>query len=403
MVIASTLLMVGSTATGITTVKADRMGDAKSAISQQKQHNSTLMAQLSAQENKVAKLNDAVANKQVAITHNQQDIKTTQQTLDQLANKVQSTKKDLAARKAVLRQQLISLQRESNDGATSNIYLNFILDSRNFSDLVSRAMTLSKISSANKRALDVVNQLKEQLLDLQTDQQAKKTHLVAVQAQLVQAKKGLEADKKSAQQQQQLLAKKLKDNKGVLAGLQAKLTQVQAELQAQALAATKAQARAKAQAAQAKTMSAVAKATSVTNVTSSSTGTTTTTTNLTASAQPSANGGSLITNMAKFIGVPYVWGGTSPSGFDCSGLVQYAARMSGISLPRTSQQQSTVGTYESVSSAQPGDLLFWGGVGSAYHVAVYIGNGMFIHAPQPGENVKVGSIAYFTPSFARRI
>lgn len=105
----------------------------------------------------------------------------------------------------------------------------------------------------------------------------------------------------------------------------------------------------------------------------------------------------------KYLGVPYVWGGTTPRGFDCSGLVQYVARENGVILPRTSQQQSTCGTYIPLSQIQPGDLLFWGGVGTSEHVALYLGNGQYIHAPQPGQNVKIGRLDWFTPSFGRRL
>ncbi|AXX64733.1 peptidoglycan endopeptidase [Bombilactobacillus bombi] len=105
----------------------------------------------------------------------------------------------------------------------------------------------------------------------------------------------------------------------------------------------------------------------------------------------------------KYLGVPYVWGGSTPNGFDCSGLVQYTARENGINLPRTSQQQSTYGTYVPLSQIKPGDLLFWGDVGTAEHVAIYLGNGQYIHAPAPGQNVKVGKLQWFTPSFGRRL
>lgn len=103
------------------------------------------------------------------------------------------------------------------------------------------------------------------------------------------------------------------------------------------------------------------------------------------------------------MGVPYVWGGTSPSGFDCSGLVQYVYRDAGINLPRTSQQQAQAGTPVSLSNAQPGDLLFWSNGGRVYHVAIYIGGGEYIHTPRPGRNVSIGNVRSFTPSSARRV
>ena len=81
------------------------------------------------------------------------------------------------------------------------------------------------------------------------------------------------------------------------------------------------------------------------------------------------------------LGVPYVWGGETPGvGFDCSGLVQWACRQAGISLPRTSGAQFAATTQISLADIQPGDLLFYGPGGSD-HVAMYIGGGTMIEAP----------------------
>ena len=143
---------------------------------------------------------------------------------------------------------------------------------------------------------------------------------------------------------------------------------------------------------------------------SANTSTTSASSSASASQAPASNtssvsvsGGSIASNAAKYIGVPYVYGGTSPSGFDCSGLIYYAAKEAGINLPRTSQAQSTLGSYVSVSDLQAGDLVFWGGVGSAYHVGIYIGGGQYLHAPAPGQSVTIQSMAYFAPSFGRRL
>jgi len=106
----------------------------------------------------------------------------------------------------------------------------------------------------------------------------------------------------------------------------------------------------------------------------------------------------------SYLGVPYLWGGTSPSGFDCSGLVQYVYKhAAGITLPRVTTGQESCGQEVSLNALQPGDLLFFGTRGSTYHVAIYIGNNQFVHAPKPGDVVKVTNMAYFYPSFARRI
>ena len=115
------------------------------------------------------------------------------------------------------------------------------------------------------------------------------------------------------------------------------------------------------------------------------------------------SGNNVVSYAESFIGVPYVYGGTTPSGFDCSGFVQYVYNHFGKSLPRTTTQQENCGTQIPVSQAQPGDLYFWGNKGSAYHVAICVGNGKYIAAPEPGQSVSIGSTQYFQPSFAVRL
>ena len=103
-------------------------------------------------------------------------------------------------------------------------------------------------------------------------------------------------------------------------------------------------------------------------------------------------GQKLVNTAKKYLGVPYVWGGTSPKGFDCSGLVQYVCRQNGISVPRVAASQKGAGTPVSRANLQPGDLVFFGNGGRISHVGIYVGNGNMIHAPQTGDVVKISSI-----------
>lgn len=123
----------------------------------------------------------------------------------------------------------------------------------------------------------------------------------------------------------------------------------------------------------------------------------------TVSAPSSSSTGSAVSIAQQYLGVPYVWGGSSTSGFDCSGLTQYVFAQMGISLPRTTYGQETVGTRISLSQAQVGDLLFWGSAGSTYHVAIYMGNNTFIHAPSEGGVVEIRDFNWFMPDFAVRL
>jgi cell wall-associated NlpC family hydrolase len=119
-------------------------------------------------------------------------------------------------------------------------------------------------------------------------------------------------------------------------------------------------------------------------------------------APPNVHGGVVGVAM-RYLGVPYVWGGASPRGFDCSGLVMYAFAQIGVSLPHSSYAMFNMGTPVSMGQLQPGDLVFFSG---ASHMGIYVGGGQFIHAPHTGDVVKISSLSgYYSSAFigGRRI
>jgi peptidoglycan DL-endopeptidase CwlO len=112
---------------------------------------------------------------------------------------------------------------------------------------------------------------------------------------------------------------------------------------------------------------------------------------------------SVVAIAQRYLGVPYRWGGASPAGFDCSGLVMYVFAQVGVSLPHSSYAQYGAGSPVSRDQLQPGDLVFFDGLG---HVGIYVGGNSFIHAPHSGDVVKISSMTgWYASTYvgARRI
>jgi cell wall-associated NlpC family hydrolase len=114
-------------------------------------------------------------------------------------------------------------------------------------------------------------------------------------------------------------------------------------------------------------------------------------------APPNVHGG-VVGIAMRYLGVPYVWGGSTPRGFDCSGFVAYVFAQIGVSLPHSSYAMFGMGTPVSISELQAGDLVFFTG---ASHMGIYIGGGQFIHSPHTGDVVKISSLSgYYSSNFA---
>ena len=130
-----------------------------------------------------------------------------------------------------------------------------------------------------------------------------------------------------------------------------------------------------------------------------------------AASQRAANtamGDKIVSTAKKYIGTPYVYGGRSPSGFDCSGFTSYVYQENGVSIPRTSGEQSQYGSPVNKESLKAGDVVCFGcGSHSVNHVGIYIGDGQFIHSPSPGKSVTIEALnsAYYSKTYicARRM
>ncbi len=120
------------------------------------------------------------------------------------------------------------------------------------------------------------------------------------------------------------------------------------------------------------------------------------------SAVVSTKGQAVVELAKKYLGTPYVYGGSAPGGFDCSGFVYYIYKQMGVTLNRVADDQMRNGTWIATHNLQPGDIVgFSNGSGYVNHVGIYAGNGMMIHSPQTGDVVKYESIV--TGNYGRRL
>lgn len=127
----------------------------------------------------------------------------------------------------------------------------------------------------------------------------------------------------------------------------------------------------------------------------------------TADTGTSSKGSEIVKTAQKYMGVPYVWGGTVPTGWDCSGYTQYVMRESGITIPRTAAEQYNTGVAVDKANLKVGDLVFFTTYKSgASHVGFYMGDGKFIHASSAAKKVTINSLSesYYTERYigARR-
>lgn len=302
--------------------------------------------------------------------------------------------------------------RAMEENGNYSAYIAIIFSADNFQDLLSRIDDAKKIMQHDTDLIDEVRDAKAKVQDAKSKMETE----MATQQEAFQQYQDKQADLLSQQQ----------EVKNVLSTLQADSADYQAQLQSVNALSTsisgqitnmeaelQEQKRIQAEQAAAAQIANSNKKTS--NSGTSSSGSSGGKTNSGGSSNkwsndPVVSGGSgqdIVNYAMQFLGVPYVYGGTSPSGFDCSGLVYYCYHHYGYSVNRTAAGLAYNGT--SVSSLRAGDVILFTSTDGSYigHTGIYIGNGQFIHAPHTGDVVKISNLSdsYYTSHYvgARRI
>ena len=240
----------------------------------------------------------------------------------------------------------------------------YVLGAGSFSDLVTQVQLLQRANATDKDLVQEVTHYRAQVRG-----QAARLHVQTVK---------LRADDRAANRAKQRALASLVAAKAYKAHLSARIQQI---MDAQAAAAA-----------------AAARAAATSSAGSSSAGGGG---SVNLPAPPSSTlGGQAVAIAERYLGVPYVWGGASPSGFDCSGLVMYVYAQLGVSLPHNAAAQYDMLPHVPTSDLEPGDLVFFYGLG---HVGIYVGGGTFIHAPHTGTVVQFSSLSSEGPYVAARV
>ena len=247
--------------------------------------------------------------------------------------------------------------------------LEVILGARSLDDIISRLDAIERVSSQDARILKTVKRYRKEV----ETRRANLRQAHEDQAQIVVERAA----------QKQSIESKISEQNQLLASVKDEIARMRAE-EAQRQAALAAQAQAQAQAAiaaQQAQQDVLDEAAIEPNYDTPSYDP-----NL-----PTARYGQVVGIALQYLGIPYVWGGSSPStGFDCSGFVAYVFAQVGVSLPHHAASQYGYGTPVPYDQLAPGDLVFFSGLG---HVGIYIGDGQFVHAPHTGDVVRISSLA----------
>lgn len=399
-------MMLGTQADAVTNSQINALKNQQSQLAQKKAaiqaQSQALQGQVTNQTQKLSVLAQQLDVTNQELTNLSQQIAAYTDSIAQLQNELNI---DEQKEQELLAQYSKRLRAMEENGNSS--YVAIIFGASDFEDLLGRISDVKEIMQYDTDLINEVRDAEEKVATAKSNMEAE----MATQQEVFQQYQDKQADLLSQQE----------EVKGVLATLQANSADYQAQLQSvNSLSASissqitnmeaelEEQKRLQAEQAAAAQISNSNKGSSSSSSSGKGSSSSSGGSKWTNDATVSGGTGQDIVNYAEsFLGVPYVYGGTSPSGFDCSGLVYYCYRHYGYAVNRTAASLAYNGT--AVTSLRAGDVLFFTSVDGSYigHCGIYIGGGQFIHAPHTGDVVKISNLSdsYYTSHFvgARRI
>lgn len=203
-----------------TAVSADTVSDTQNAINTNKSETDKLLKDIASANADNIKLQEQISDNTEKIDKLKADIDRSNEKINKLNGQIEGAKVEVEKRTESLKGQLVALQKKSGDTVSGNIYLDFVINSEDFSDLVSRTFAVNKLNQANKEALNDVKEAKDQYTALLNEQEKTKANLQSDKSELETKQNDLKSMKEKSDQQQADLNKKIEDNKATLVALQ---------------------------------------------------------------------------------------------------------------------------------------------------------------------------------------
>lgn len=349
-------MALGLIVTTNVTVLADPLADAVKEKKAQQQQLRNVNNAVKEAEEKIEKFEHAIQmldfkieKAMIKLKNNETAMDQAQEDIDEAKAEVNEAELDITERQELYDKRM----RAAYKSGGSQGYIQMLLGAKDFSDFISRIEAINKIAQFDKKIIGQLEESKQVLVEKETNLQNKMAKLEEIK---VDTEKQLAQMKTDKDEQAELIVEaeaERRENASKLYAIEEEIDKIQDKIIALREAAPK-------------------------YVPSRG------------SAPISSN--SLVVYASNFMGTPYRWGGTTPSGFDCSGFMKYVFAHFGVNLPRTSDSQFGVGQRISRDSLQPGDLVFFGAPGNPHHVGMYVGDNCYIHSPQTGDVVKISAM-----------
>lgn len=359
---------------------SDRLSNQKQQLKQTQDTYNEVMKQLNQTESSIQKMDNQMQDLMFQIEDSKKTINKTQADIKNTELDIKKSEEELHKEQELFNKRVRVMYMNGNVS-----YLNLLLGSKSMSDFIVRIDGISKVLEFDKKTMKQIKEKQAEVVNKKTVLVNENKRLESLQ----QANKGKLSELETKKASRENLIKQLQADKNKYS------TQI-AAYNSQ-IASTVSQ------------MNRVASRGSIGGSSTSRGGNSTSKGGSGTSSGPSYSGddsssfgdSSIVEYAENFLGVPYVLGGNTPSGFDCSGFTKYVFAHFGINLERRASEQACQGTPVSRGDLQPGDLVFFGD--PVYHVGIYIGGGSFIHAPVPGDVVKISSLRWMDYSMARRV